>query len=770
MRLPRLVRALLGMRLPRPVRALLGVLSVLAILVLFSTDAAADGRTGLQVVGSTDNAYFGFGTDGAVTFDGTTTVLGLAPSASAYTLTRDIYLTTGTINTGVTINTGGFRIFASAASGIANAGTIQNNGQVGTAAPSSGFVGVSGGNGGAAGSVGVSNAGGGGGGSASGGGTGNGANDPQGFTGTGGAGGGGATNAPGAGGPITVVSGEGYGVAELITARDLSGNRFSGGTGGGGGGSNPGAGGGAGGGGGGGVVWIAAPSITGIGTIQANGGNGGAGNAYGLASGGGGGGGGLVLIFTSTLTTFPGTIRINGGTGGAQNSGGGAGVSGASGKFIIVDPGSLSATGSPGNGTVTSVQCGTGLIGGTITASGTCAIDTTVVQQTSSALVTGCSTGSALSAISQAGTPTCVATGGSLSGTAGALARWVTSSNLGASAATDDGTTLTTGSFAYGQVSQTLGASGTINNYAIGSAGAYYEITTVGTTIITGITNGVPGRRITVYNVSGGPITWNNLSGSSTAPNRLTMVAGVSTWVTASDEYIDFVYSGTDSTWHQVQTEHFAAIVDAGALNVGGTLTLSSVVNGTGRFSITNGAAQSSVFATTTGAQTTNNLQALGGNMAGSFNTTAGALTEVSVTGTTTSTRSSGTNALTGIGGQFSASGAQVNYAIQTTAGSVDLATGHLNDTGGTAPALTSCGTSPTITGTDISGTVVEGSTATGCTITFAVSYNGNGTTTDSCVVTPHGVQATFGYTESAATLVVTNTTAETFSYVCVGH
>jgi hypothetical protein len=36
-----------------------------------------------------------------------------------------------------------------------------------------------------------------------------------------------------------------------------------------------------------------------------------------------------------------------------------------------------------------------------------------------------------------------------------------------------------------------------------------------------------------------------------------------------------------------------------------------------------------------------------------------------------------------------------------------------------TAPALTSCGTSPAIVGTDMAGTVTMGTTPTGCVITF---------------------------------------------------
>lgn len=73
---------------------------------------------------------FGDGSDGAVEFDGTTVILGLTPSSSIYTLTRDIYLSGGSsIASGVTIKTAGFRIFCTGA--LTVDGTIQNNGNVG---------------------------------------------------------------------------------------------------------------------------------------------------------------------------------------------------------------------------------------------------------------------------------------------------------------------------------------------------------------------------------------------------------------------------------------------------------------------------------------------------------------------------------------------------------------------------------------------------------------------------------------------------------------
>ncbi|MFO0824982.1 MAG: hypothetical protein U0792_17985 [Gemmataceae bacterium] len=69
---------------------------------------------------------FGDGSDGSLTYDGSTTILGMAPVANVYTLTRDIWASTITVNNGVTIKPAGFRIFCSGT--LTNNGTIQNDG------------------------------------------------------------------------------------------------------------------------------------------------------------------------------------------------------------------------------------------------------------------------------------------------------------------------------------------------------------------------------------------------------------------------------------------------------------------------------------------------------------------------------------------------------------------------------------------------------------------------------------------------------------------
>lgn len=289
---------------------------------------------------------FGDGSDGAQVFDGTTTILGLAPATSVYTLTRDIWLADqSSIKAGVTIKTAGFRIFCQGE--LVNNGTIQSNGNAAAANTagavltysgtlSGGAVGTAGGAGtSGAGATGVANA----------------------INGLGGAGGAGGNNASipnlgGAGGTVTGPtavmelprSAPLATVGKLInTTAFLAMGAGGGGGSGGGDGTNLSGGGG----GGGGIVLVAAQRLAGTGNIQALGGAGGAAAAAGTPSGGGGGGGGLVIVVARTVqppavtggaAAIPNqTVSVAGGAAGAAGAGGGvAGTVGASGTTILL--------------------------------------------------------------------------------------------------------------------------------------------------------------------------------------------------------------------------------------------------------------------------------------------------------------------------------------------------------------------------------------------------------------------------------------------------
>lgn len=305
----------------------------------------------------------GDGSDGAVTVNSGTT-----------TLTRDMYYSTLVVNGTGTIDTAGFRVYASSSitvdtsgggGGIVSVGGAGGNASGATAgsggtAPTGGTLPP--GNNGGAGSAGATNtffqASSGTAGSAS----------ALGLGVAGSAGGNGALptgtvgGAGGAGGAITgtiTQTPRSYTWANNLfqfssnTATAIERYKSSAGSGGGGGGSINGvsctSGGGGGGGSSGGTVFVESPTITltGAGAIRSYGGAGGnganasGGNACGGGGGGGGGPGGLVIAIYKTLSGT-GTITAPGGAGGTAGTSVGAGTAavagtvGSSGKVITL--------------------------------------------------------------------------------------------------------------------------------------------------------------------------------------------------------------------------------------------------------------------------------------------------------------------------------------------------------------------------------------------------------------------------------------------------
>lgn len=278
-------------------------------------------------------AIFGDSSDGALIFDGSTTILGIAPSANAYTLTRDIYASTMTVNNGITINCAGFRIFARTS--LTNNGNINHDGTsasgtiagVGTAGTLSG-----GGTGGA-------------GRTTSGNGTASAGLITHSLGGNGATGGGdGASATGGAGTAVTAaITSDGSphsGQYQAISGRTLSSaTLFNGGSGGGGGAltilsGSPTSGAG---GSGGGALTIAAQTITNNGTISCNGGagssaalNGGTGNG----GAGGGGGGGWIALTYNAITL--GAVTVNVGASGSPIGTGAAASGGAVGTIFTI--------------------------------------------------------------------------------------------------------------------------------------------------------------------------------------------------------------------------------------------------------------------------------------------------------------------------------------------------------------------------------------------------------------------------------------------------
>lgn len=297
-------------------------------------NARINGQGTYQASAGIPTGVYGDGHDGAVTFDGTATfgfasTTGSAPNR-VYTLTRDLYASVLNVSSGITVNTGGYRVFASVSATIT--GTLQHNG--GNAS------GITNGTAAASPLWGASGAGG------------------VGFNG----GGGSATNsqgAPGGGGGFGVGANSGFEAAQGTAVAPVGGVRraapellnpglltqgnatgLSGGSGGGAGssaGSNSGAGG-----GGGGIVVLAAATVTvgGAGAIKANGGSGGTGGATGIGGGGGGGGGAIHVVCGSYSNS--GTVQAAAGAGGASGGGGAtAGSAGSAGNVITVISGTV---------------------------------------------------------------------------------------------------------------------------------------------------------------------------------------------------------------------------------------------------------------------------------------------------------------------------------------------------------------------------------------------------------------------------------------------
>lgn len=318
--------------------------------VLTSNGASADPSFQAAAGGGGANFIFGDGSDGSPTFDGTTTILGVAPTGgNTYTMNRDWFLASPTINNGIIIITNGFRLFCSGT--ITNNGSIRWNGVAAVLDAAGGSINNT--NSSIINTTGSSSAGTPGANGATGNGTAAAGQGGNSFGGAGGNGGTGATTTAGAGGAVSgptanqgsLRNGMFTALGFLVVGQGISpagkSLALQGGNGGGAGGgdaTNKGGGGG----GGGGVVLVAAKTFAGTGTIQARGGAGGNGAVASTlgAGGGGGGGGGYVLVISSSTSggAITGqTIDANGGAGGTHTGATATdGSTGAAGTTVIL--------------------------------------------------------------------------------------------------------------------------------------------------------------------------------------------------------------------------------------------------------------------------------------------------------------------------------------------------------------------------------------------------------------------------------------------------
>jgi hypothetical protein len=298
-----------------------------------SGSSGASGTSGFS--GAASLGWYGDGSDGAIVFDGTntfasfTSTTGAAPTLT-YFLSRDVYATTITVSSGITVNAGNFRLFASV--GITITGTytsspasIANGYNQGIAIATGTLFGGQDGAHGASGTQ-----------------------TPNNLTAVtyclGGKGGSGGSGISGAGGgpgntantPALEFPRNAVQAVNCFGFTAGTSTQFKGGSGGGGGASTKGATSvGGGGGAGAGIIALYAPYVSGTGTIQASGGSGAAAVAASGAGGGGGGGGAVVIVSQQQPTP---TITLYGGWPGAGVGTGQNGFSGASGsKFIVIN-------------------------------------------------------------------------------------------------------------------------------------------------------------------------------------------------------------------------------------------------------------------------------------------------------------------------------------------------------------------------------------------------------------------------------------------------
>jgi hypothetical protein len=261
---------------------------------------------------------FGDMSDGVAVLDGAATVAWATLSGSTYTMTRDCFCSSLTINAGITLVPNGFFIFGGAS--VSGFGTIQGDGAAGAATGTAGAAiqGTAVQNAGGAGNAAAGTAG-----AAS-------TNAVAVASGGAGAGGAGSSGAAGAGGnpstlPVTGVkrvNSIASGLVPYSGARQLGGG--GGGGGGGGDGTNKGGGGGA----GGQIIVVFSQAISGL-TITSRGGAGGT-PTTGNCGGGGGGCGGAILLYSLVAPTSM-TYILTAGSAGTGVGTGSAAVAGGSG-------------------------------------------------------------------------------------------------------------------------------------------------------------------------------------------------------------------------------------------------------------------------------------------------------------------------------------------------------------------------------------------------------------------------------------------------------
>jgi hypothetical protein len=117
--------------------------------------------------------------------------------------------------------------------------------------------------------------------------------------------------------------------------------------------------------------------------------------------------------------------------------------------------------------------------------------------------------------------------------------------------------------------------------------------------------------------------------------------------------------------------------------------------------------------------------------------------------------------------GGFTCAGSDFSHATTAIAGTVPSGSAISSCWGAAVATLTSCGSSPAITSGsyDIGGEVTEGTSATGCTVSFANTYG----LTPKCMVASENPATTFAFTTSGTQVIWSHTSSsnQKFTWVC---
>lgn len=435
--------------------------------------------------------------------------------------------------------------------------------------------------------------------------------------------------------------------------------------------------------------------------------------------------------------------------------------------------------GSSGSGTVTSVATTAPISGGTITTSGTISL-------------AACSTnqiykynGSAWACSADNDTTYTAGTNMSLSGGAFSLATNVT---IGGTLNSTANTT-TIGRWT-GTIIAPSSIGGTVNNWSpTGASGATtVRINTSSAVDLTGIDAGNFGGRVRLINAGAHEVKIYNENASSTASNRFLTPDG-RTWHMLTNSAIDLEYDTTSSRYRMVSysLNYFPYLSVAGLLTAteGGNVSITGPANSRG------------IEVDNVSSAQTSTVDTIWGRTAGSFNTTSSGITTSGVKGTATATRSSGANSVVDVGvlGVAGTSG-QENYGVASQGtflvadsmasgaptGGAFAAIPHASNGGqvivygrvldaGAAPSISSCGTSPSVSGGSFGFRVTVGTgTATSCTATFATAFS----VTPTC--TANSSDNSYVVSVSTSTTAVTisaggsnNMASDILQIICVG-